>query len=79
MRTRAERRNAREKSFKRRLKLCKEIRGYTGNDDKYIKTKSDIPHSLGSNFYNGFETKAMQNKQKRLKDKNNLRKEIMNE
>lgn len=80
MRTRAERRESKKKEFSKREKLCKDIYGYTDseNDKNWIKHKTDIPHSLGSNWWNAYETKSMQNKQERLKEKNNLKKEIEN-
>ena len=79
MKTRAERRNSRKKEQENRIKLCKELFGYENCETEYITRKTDIPHSHGSNYWNAYETKSMQNKQQRLKDKNNLKKEIESE
>lgn len=76
MRNRAERRNFKLKEITKRLKICKDIAGYNDNDTEYIKHKSDIPHSHGSNWWNAYETKRMRNRQQRFKDKNKLKKEI---
>lgn len=78
MKTRAERRNNAKKELKHRLKLCKAIRECNDDTDEYIKHKTDVPHSLGSNWWNAFEAKSMRNKQERLKEKNNLKREIEN-
>lgn len=78
MRTRAERRKSEIKEFKKRINICKAAFGYFANDEEYIKHKRDIPHSLGSNFNNSFETKSRKNKQERLNSKNELKKEMEN-
>lgn len=76
MRTRAERRNNANKELKHRLKLCKTIREWNDDSDEYIKRKRDIPHSLGSNWWNAYDNKGMLNKKERLKERKKLKKEI---
>ena len=45
---------------------------FTWNDD-YIKRKTDIPHSYGSNYFNGYESKHINNKKERLESKQELK------
>ncbi len=78
MRTRADRRNSEIKEFNKRFTICKLAHGYNTSDEEYVKRKRDIPHSLGSNYWNAFETKSMHNKQDRLKSKNDIKKEMEN-
>lgn len=78
MRTRQERRITQAKELIKRMKICKSSHGYTDEDDEYIKRKRDIPHSMGSNFWNAYETKSMRNKQIRLKNRINIKNEIIN-
>lgn len=74
MRTRAERRESAQKEYRKRMKLCKEVVHAWGNDlDDYIKHKTDIPHSQGSNWWNAYETKSMNNKRERLKQHRKLK------
>lgn len=75
MRTKAERRNYENKELEHRINICKDIRLWDADTIEYIKRKRDVPHSLGSNWWNAYETKAMNNKKERLKEKNKLRKE----
>ena len=80
MRTRAERRKNNLKKFKRRMDLSKAIRYYVGDDlEGWLKRKSDVPHSINSDWWNGYETKSIKHKQQRLKDKAELKKDIKNE
>lgn len=77
MRTRIERRESAKKKFKRRINLSKSIWCYVGDDlEDWLKRKSDIPHSQGSNWWNAFETKRMKNRQARLKSKQETKKEL---
>ena len=78
MRTRAERRKSEVKEFNKRVEICKAAHCYLSSDEEYIKHKRDIPHSLGSNFWNSYETKSMKNKKDRLDSKNELKKEMEN-
>lgn len=73
MRTIAERRKSEIKEFNKRLNICKSAHCYNASDEEYIKHKRDIPHSLGSNYWNAYETKSMKNKKERLKNKNELK------
>jgi len=77
MRTRQERRITKAKELVKRMKICKSSHGYTDEDDEYIKRKRDIPHSMGSNYWNAYETKSMRNKQIRLKNRINIKNEII--
>ena len=77
MRTRQERRITQAKELVKRMKICKSGHGYTDEDDEYIKRKRDIPHSKGSNYWNAYETKSMRNKQIRLKNRINIKNEII--
>ena len=78
MRTRAERRKSEIKEFNKRVEICKSAHCYNSSDEEYIKHKRDIPHSLGSNYWNSYETKSMKNKKDRLDSKNELKKEMEN-
>lgn len=78
MRTINDRRNSEQKEIKRRIKICKDVHCYTSEDEEYIKRKTDIPHSYGSNYWNAYETKSMKNKKDRLDNKIELKKEMEN-
>ena len=78
MRTRAERRKSEIKEFNKRVEICKAAHCYDSSDEEYIKHKRDIPHSLGSNYWNAYETKSMKNKKDRLNNKIGLKKEMEN-
>lgn len=78
MRTRAERRKSEIKEFNKRVEICKSAHCYDSSDEEYIKRKTDIPHSYGSNYWNGYESKSIRNKQDRLKYRKNLKKEMEN-
>ena len=75
MRTRSERRDSETKKEKKRIDLCKEKFGYENVDEEYLKHKTDVPHSHGSNWWNAYETKKMNNKKERLKEKQELKQE----
>jgi hypothetical protein len=76
MRTRSDRRRSEAKELKRRMTLCKSAHGYNDDHDDYIKRKTDIPHSIDSNYWNAYETKSMKNKKDRLKQKSEISKLI---
>jgi hypothetical protein len=73
MRTKDQRRFSEAKELKRRMKICKSAHGYTDDNDEYIKRKTDNPHSYGSNYFNAYETKSMNNKKERLCSKLELK------
>ena len=73
MRTRADRRRSETKELKRRMALCKSAHGYTDDHDDYIKRKTDIPHSYGSNYFNAYESKRINNKKERLESKQEIK------
>ena len=78
MRTKVERRKSEIKEYNKRVKICKAAHCYNSSDEEYIKHKRDIPHSLGSNYWNAYETKSMKNKKDRLDSRNELKQEINN-
>ena len=81
MRTRTERRKFKIKEILRRFETCVNTYVFKRNDKEaldIIKHKSDIPHSLGSNYWNAYETKSMKNKKDRLNNKIGLKKEMEN-
>jgi len=77
MKTKADRRNYEIKERNKRFKICKEAHCYNDEDNEYIIRKRDIPHSLGSNYFNAYECKAIRNKQERLKYKKILKEEML--
>lgn len=80
MRTKAERRKAKVKEWKKRIQTCKDAHCYLNyaDEDEYIKRKRDIPHGLYSNQCNPYNTKTMIHKRERLESKNKLKKEMEN-
>lgn len=76
MRTKGERRKSEIKEFNKRVEICKAAHCYDSSDEEYIKRKRDIPHSLGSNYWNAYETKSMKNKKDRLDSRNELKQEL---
>ena len=73
MRTKDQRRSSEAKELKRRMTLCKSAHGYTDDNDDYIKRKTDIPHSYGSNYFNAYESKHINNKKERLESKQEIK------
>ena len=74
MRTKDQRRSSEAKELKRRMTLCKSTHhGYTDDNDDYIKRKTDIPHSYGSNYFNAYESKRINNKKERLEFKQEIK------
>lgn len=81
MRTRTERRKFKIKEIFRRFETCVNTYVFKRDDKEaldIVKHKSDIPHSLGSNYWNAYETKSMKNKKDRLDSRNKLKKEMEN-
>ncbi len=76
MRNKPFRRYQNLKEFKRRLERCLNTKNYKITDLEYIKHKRDILHSLGSNYWNSYETKSIKNKRQRLVLKKELKNEI---
>ena len=73
MKTIADRRRSEAKELKRRMTICKSAHRYTNDNDDYIKRKTDIPHSYGSNYFNGYESKHINNKKERLESKQEIK------
>jgi hypothetical protein len=69
MRTRSDRRRSEAKELKKRIEVCKASRCYNTIDIETIRRKTDIPHSIDSNYWNPYNTKSMKNKKDRLKQK----------
>lgn len=81
MKTKIERRKFKIKEILRRFETCVNTYVFNRNDKEaldIVKHKSDIPHSLGSNYWNAYETKSMKNKKDRLNSRNELKKEMEN-
>lgn len=76
MRSKQYRRHQDLKEFKQRLERCLNSKSFEITDFEYIKHKRDVLHSLGSNYWNPYETKAMKNKQQRLDLKRHLMDEV---
>ena len=74
MKTIADRRRSEAKELKRRMTLCKSTHhGYTDDNDDHIKRKTDIPHSYGSNYFNTYESKHINNKKERIESKQEIK------
>ncbi len=78
MRTKADRRRSEAKELKKRIEICKDYRGYNIGIET-IRRKTDIPHSIDSNYWNPYDTKAIKNKKNRLKQKSEISKLIEEE
>ncbi len=76
MRSKKERILSKIKEFNKRLKNCKASWWYNKSDIDTIKQHTDIPHSLGSNYLNKYDTKKIRNKRNRLKNKIDLKMEL---
>ena len=72
MKTRADRRRSEAKELKKRIEECKDSMCYNTIDIETIRRKTDIPHSIDSNYFNPYETKSMKNKKDRLKQKSEI-------
>jgi hypothetical protein len=79
MKTRADRRRSEAKELKKRIEICKASRCYNTIGIETIRRKTDIPHSIDSNYWNPYDTKSMKNKKDRLKQKSEISKLIEEE
>lgn len=79
MRTKEDRRRSEAKELKKRIEICKASRCYNAIDIETIRRKTDIPHSVDSNYWNPYDTKSMKNKKDRLKQKSEISKLIEEE
>ena len=79
MRSRSDRRRSEAKELKKRIEVCKASMCYNTIDIETIRRKTDIPHSIDSNYFNQYETKSMKNKKDRLKQKSEISKLIEEE
>ena len=79
MKTRADRRRSEAKELKKRIEVCKASMCYNNIGIETIRRKTDIPHSIDSNYFNPYETKSMKNKKDRLKQKSEISKLIKEE
>ena len=78
MRSRSDRRISEAKELKKRIEACKASQCYT-IDIETIRRKTDIPHSIDSNYLNPYDTKSIKNKKDRLKQKSEIIKLIEEE
>ena len=79
MKTIADRRRSEAKELKKRIEVCKASQCYNTIDIETIRRKTDIPHSIDSNYLNPYHTKSIKNKQDRLKQKSEISKLIEEE
>ena len=78
MRSRSDRRISEAKELKKRIETCKASQCYN-IDIETIRRKTDIPHSIDSNYLNPYDTKSIKNKKDRLKQKSEIIKLIEEE
>ena len=67
MRSRSDRRISEAKELKKRIETCKASQCYNTIDIETIRRKTDIPHSIDSNYLNPYDTKSIKNKKDRTK------------
>ena len=79
MRSRSDRRRSEAKELKKRIEVCKASMCYNTIDIETIRRKTDIPHSIDSNYLNRYDTKSIKNKKDRLKRKSEIIKLIEEE
>lgn len=79
MRSRSDRRISEAKELKKRIEACKASQWYNTIDIETIRRKTDIPHSIDSNYLNPYDTKSIKNKKDRLKQKSEIIKLIEEE
>ena len=79
MRSRSDRRISEAKELKKRIETCKASQCYNTIDIETIRRKTDIPHSIDSNYWNPYDTKSIKNKKDRLKQKSEIIKLIEEE
>ena len=79
MRSRSDRRRSEAKELKKRIEICKDYKCYNTIDIETIRRKTDIPHSINSNYLNPYDTKSIKNKKDRTKRKSEIIKLIEEE
>ena len=79
MKTRSDRRRSEAKELKKRIEVCKASMCYNTIDIETIRRKTDIPHSINSNYLNPYDTKSIKNKKDRTKRKSEIIKLIEEE
>ena len=79
MRSRSDRRRSEAKELKKRIETCKYYQCYNTIDIETIRRKTDIPHSINSNYLNPYDTKSIKNKKDRTKRKSEIIKLIEEE
>lgn len=79
MRSRSDRRISEAKELKKRIETCKASQCYNTIDIETIRRKTDIPHSIDSNYLNPYDTKSIKNKKDRTKRKSEIIKLIEEE
>ena len=79
MRSRSDRRISEAKELKKRIETCKASQCYNTIDIETIRRKTDIPHSIDSNYLNPYDTKSIKNKKDRIKRKSEIIKLIEEE
>ena len=79
MRSRSDRRRSEAKELNKRIEICKVYKCYNTIDIETIRRKTDIPHSIDSNYLNKYDTKSIKNKKDRIKRKSEIIKLIKEE
>ena len=79
MRSRSDRRISEAKELKKRIETCKASQCYNTIDIETIRRKTDIPHSIDSNYLNPYDTKSIKHNKDRLKQKSEIVKLIEEE
>ena len=79
MRSRSDRRRSEAKELNKRIEICKVYKRYNTIDIETIRRKTDIPHSIDSNYLNKYDTKSIKNKKDRIKRKSEIIKLIKEE
>ena len=79
MRSRSDRRISEAKELKKRIEICKASQCYNTIGIETIRRKTDIPHSIDSNYLNPYNTKSIKHKKDRLKQKSEIIKLIEEE
>ena len=72
MRSRSDRRRSEAKELKKRIEACKAHQCYNTIDIETIRRKTDMPHSIDSNYLNKYDTKSIKNKKDRIKRKSEI-------
>lgn len=79
MKSRSDRRRSEAKELNKRIEICKVYKRYNTIDIETIRRKTDIPHSIDSNYLNKYDTKSIKNKKDRIKRKSEIIKLIKEE